>query len=125
MKLAAVRIFVSELAAARRFYRDLLGLGLAHEDARAGYCAFQGGAAQVIVEEVPPDAPEDERILVGRFLGLSFEVPDLQAEHARLLALGVHFTGAPERQAWGGQLATFVDPSGNQLQLVQYPRRGD
>lgn len=34
-------------------------------------------------------------------------------------AKGVAFSGAPEPQAWGGTLATFMDPAGNRLQLVQ------
>lgn len=56
---------------------------------------------------------------MGRFTGLSFHVADIAASHAALLAMGVVFSGAPERQPWGGQLATFSDPDGNGLQLVQ------
>ena len=33
-------------------------------------------------------------------------------------------TMPPERQIWGGILATFCDPSGNQLQIVQRPATG-
>jgi lactoylglutathione lyase len=33
----------------------------------------------------------------------------------------VHFTGLPEKQQWGGVLATMQDPAGNELQLVQHP----
>jgi predicted enzyme related to lactoylglutathione lyase len=56
---------------------------------------------------------------VGRFTGLSFSVPDIQSKYAELLSKGVTFSGAPEAQAWGGTLATFTDPAGNALQLVQ------
>lgn len=38
-----------------------------------------------------------------------------------LEARSVQSSGAPERQAWGGIVATFVDPSGNELQLVELP----
>ena len=38
-----------------------------------------------------------------------------------LKADGVSFVGPPEQQDWGGWLATMRDPSGNELQLVQYP----
>ena len=31
------------------------------------------------------------------------------------------FDGAPEKQHWGGWLATFKDSAGNSLQLVQMP----
>jgi uncharacterized glyoxalase superfamily protein PhnB len=58
---------------------------------------------------------------VGRFTGLSFAVEDIAATHARLVAADVPFAGPPQKQFWGGTLATLTDPAGNQLQLVQYP----
>ena len=82
---------------------------------------FDCGGVRLVVEAVPADAPADEQALVGRFTGLSLAVGDIDAEHRRLAALGVRFTGAPERQFWGGWLATFCDPAGNELQLVQDP----
>jgi predicted enzyme related to lactoylglutathione lyase len=120
LKLAAVRIFVRDLAAAQRFYRDVLGLASRGADASQGYCVFDSGGAQVVIESVAADAPADEKALVGRLTGLSFAVSDITAAYERLRSREVHFAGAPEAQAWGGILATFVDPSGNELQLVQY-----
>lgn len=67
------------------------------------------------------DAPSDDLDLVGRFTGLSFTVADMQSKYAEMLANGVTFAGQPERQVWGGILATFKDPAGNELQLVQQP----
>jgi uncharacterized glyoxalase superfamily protein PhnB len=58
---------------------------------------------------------------VGRFAGLSFPVEDIQYMHRQLSAVGVEFSGAPQQQYWGGWLATFKDPAGNSLQLVQQP----
>jgi uncharacterized glyoxalase superfamily protein PhnB len=72
-----------------------------------------------VVEVVADDAPEEDRVLVGRFTGLSFTVQDIGEKHRHLVALGVPFTGAPEKQFWGGILATLQDPSGNELQIVQ------
>ena len=68
-----------------------------------------------------PGAPEDEQRLVGRFTGLSFAVPSVEATYRELLAQGVRFIEAPETQPWGGVLATFQDPEGNAFQLAQYP----
>ena len=121
MKLCAVRVFVNDLAEARSFYAGVLGLGLTAGDEFSGYCVFKAGAMDLVMEPVPSDAPEEDLALVGRFTGLSFEVPDIQAAYAELLGKGVPFAGAPERQAWGGTLATFLDPAGNGLQLVQRP----
>jgi catechol 2,3-dioxygenase-like lactoylglutathione lyase family enzyme len=82
---------------------------------------FQAGPTELVVEAVAADDHEEELALVGRFTGLSFTVANVAERHAQLSALGVPFTGAPERQAWGGVLATFQDPSGNELQIVQPP----
>jgi len=53
---------------------------------------------------------------------LNLEVADIRATHARLVKAGVAFSRAPERETWGGLVATFVDPDGNTLQLLELPR---
>lgn len=121
LKLAALRVFVRDIDAARDFYAGALGLTLIADSAADGYCVFDLGGADLVVEVVPDDAPADEQALVGRFTGASFAVQDIVATHARLRAQGVDFSGAPECQPWGGVLATLNDPAGNGLQLVQYP----
>jgi catechol 2,3-dioxygenase-like lactoylglutathione lyase family enzyme len=120
MRLSALRLFVDDLDRAGEFYGGLLGLPLRHDGAPEGWLVFDGGGARVIVERVAPDAPAADRALVGRFLGVSFEVDDIEVAYRRLAAAGVRFPARPERQAWGGTLATCCDPDGNRLQLVQY-----
>ncbi|MDZ7654110.1 MAG: VOC family protein [Burkholderiaceae bacterium] len=121
MKLAALRLFVRDLVAARDFYAAQLGLPLQHDGSADGFCVFDLDGIDLVVEAVPADAPAEEQALVGRFTGLSFAVEDIAATHARLVAVGVPFGGPPQLQFWGGTLATLSDPAGNQLQLVQYP----
>ena len=121
MELNTARVFVNDLAAAKTFYADQLGLALTADGSAYGYCVFKSGGMELVVESVAADAPEEERVLVGRFTGLSFTVQDVEARYQELLARGVPFTGLPEKQAWGGTLATFQDPSGNELQMVQRP----
>ena len=119
MELNAARIFVTDLAEAKSFYETALALPLKIDGEEHGFLVFRSGGLDVIVESVSVDAPDDDRALVGRFTGLSFAVQDIQSKYTELLAKGVTFAGAPERQAWGGTLATFMDPAGNGLQLVQ------
>ena len=120
LRLRAVRLFVRDLEVARRFYAETLGLTLRQDGSAYGYCVFDAGAVDLVVETVAHDAPAEDQALLARFSGLSFAVDDIAAAHQRLQALGVHFTGLPEAQFWGGWLATFCDPAGNELQLVQY-----
>ncbi|MFN0183798.1 MAG: GNAT family N-acetyltransferase [Aquabacterium sp.] len=122
MHLRTARLFVTDLASAHRFYALALQLPLVAGGLDQGWCVFGGGGGiQLVIEPVAPDAPDDDQALVGRFTGLSFTVDDIEARFRELLERDVVFTGAPQRQAWGGILATLRDPSGNELQLVQMP----
>ena len=121
MELNTARVFVRDIAAAKQFYEQKLGLRLTDDGTAHEYCVFKSGSTALVVESVPDDAPEDAKALVGRFTGLSFTVQDTEAKHRELEALGVPFTDLPEKQFWGGILATLQDPSGNGLQIVQYP----
>lgn len=119
MNLNTARVFVRDIAHAKSFYAETLGLNPVAFSAEHGYCVFNTGGVQLVVESVPLDAPREEQELVGRFTGLSFAVSDVEQTYRSLVAAGVEFTGAPEKQAWGGILATLRDPAGNELQVVQ------
>ncbi len=121
MNLNTARVFVRDLPAARRFYADALGLALRAQDMARGYCLFDAGNVELLVEAVPADAPPEEQARVGRFTGLSFRVPSVHVAHQDLSRRGVVFTTAPERQFWGGTLASFRDPEGNAFQIVERP----
>lgn len=116
MQVYALRIFVQDLPAARSFYADLLDLPVLWDQEGSAFGLDAG--ISVIVEAVSDDEPEEDRALVGRFVGCSFQVDDIQGTYERLCAAGVRFHGAPTEQTWGGTLAHFDDPSGNVLTLV-------
>jgi len=121
MELNTARVFVRDIDAAKQFYSSKLGLPLKADGSQYGYCVFKAGNTELVVEAVADDSPEEDRVLVGRFTGLSFTVQNAFEKHKELMALGVPFTGVPEKQFWGGILATLQDPSANELQIVQQP----
>ena len=121
MELNTARVFVWDIESAKQFYSGKLGLAIKADGSQYGYCVFKAGSTELVVETVADEAPEEERVLVGRFTGLSFTVQDVEAKHRELAAYGVPFTGLPEKQQWGGILATMQDPAGNELQIVQHP----
>ncbi len=120
MRLAAAGIFVSDLGPAIDFYTRLLGPPTVVGPGST-YAVLSADIADIVVETVSADAPRDDLALVGRFTGISFAVDDINDTYERLQSSRLAFSGEPELQAWGGRLATVVDPSGNELQLVQYP----
>ncbi|MGL4574447.1 MAG: VOC family protein [Burkholderiaceae bacterium] len=122
MKLAAVRLFVNDIATARDFYLHKLGLTLVNDWAEHGTCVFDAQGITVVVELTDETTSKDEGGLVGRLTGVSFASQDIHADVARLEKLGVEINHPPEQQYWGGWLAWIRDPSGNILELAQMPQ---
>jgi lactoylglutathione lyase len=125
-KLLLVRIFVSDWARAVRFYTEILGLRLSFADEGLGWALATGDASLALERFVPePGASgHDLEDLVGRFVGVSLAVEDIDRTHAELVTRGVEFLEPPARMPWGGVLANFRDPDGNVLTLVGSPRAG-
>ena len=83
-------------------------------------CAAGVTLAAPVWAQTDPDDDEG-RALVGRIVGLSFRVEDIHRACRELEQRGVHFTGLPERQPWGGTLAHFCDSERNIFSLVEHP----
>ena len=113
MHVSYVNVFVEDLERAMDFYQSKLGLKLRQGDAAHGYAAFDAGPVSLGLAVAGGEHAE----LVGRHTGVGLAVDDLEAEHARLVALGVTFSTPPTRQPWGGFMALLKDPSGNTLYL--------
>ena len=99
-----------------RFYRERLGL--TPRTVKSDFVNFDWGGVRLSVgihDRVAGQSRDPLRIMVN------LAVDDIRAVHARLEREGVVFTRAPEQEEWGGQVATFLDPDGNLLQLMQLP----
>jgi predicted enzyme related to lactoylglutathione lyase len=97
------------------FYRDTLGLPVSLETPGFVVLGDQSGATIALGthSEVKGKAKEPARHIVG------LETDDIAGDAARLKAKGVEFL---EDVTDGGQVkfATFKDPEGNYLQLLQF-----
>lgn len=109
-----INITTDQLQQMTAFYRDVLQLPI---EPNIGESAFKVGPAFLTLDthsEVAGRTKEPARMLIN------FWVSDLMAEKARLDAAGVSFIRQPEREEWGGLIATFLDPDGNYLQLLEF-----
>lgn len=123
MNLSAVRVFVKDVAEAKVFYAERLGLRLTHADLEPGVCILDEGGAQLIVEAVPAGAPADEQVLVGRFTGLSFAVDDVEdatALYQEYVASGARVRHPPRNYPWALEIH-IQDPDGHILRFASEP----
>lgn len=99
------------------FYRDAIGLRLQFESPEFVTFEAEGGARLGLGKhsDVTGKSKDPNRIM------LNFMVDDCKAEAERLKAKGVEFTRDPSPEPDGMLMATFLDPDGNTLQLIQQP----
>ena len=96
------------------FYRNVLGLTPRSE--KEQFVNFEWGDFRLSI--AVHSGVEGRNRDPLRFM-LNFGVDDIHAAYERLTAAGVAFTRRPEQEPWGGWVATFADPDGNTLQLLQ------
>ena len=118
MKLYAVRIFVRKWEESCAFYRDILKLPERFRNDELGWAEYDLGGPCIGVEYVHENDEEGMQ-LVGRIVGASLQVDDIELLYRDLQSRGVEFIAPPETQAWGGVLAFFKDPDGNVLTLLE------
>ena len=110
-------------AAAKKFYRDTLGLSLLEDGPFA--LVFDANGTMLRVQKVGELHP-------ARHTNLGWEVVDIHAAIKQLTRKGVRFEryeGLPQDASgvWttpdGSQVAWFKDPDGNTLSLTEFRRK--
>ena len=115
--LVGITLWTDDLERLFSFYHDTLRLPLhsRHED----FIAFELGDIRFnIGRHDRVGGPSKDPFRIMAHLG----VDDIHEEHRRLKAKGVEFIRPPEQEHWGGWVATFKDPDGNILQMLQFPQ---
>ena len=116
---------VNDLAAARHFYGDALGIPIEDEPRMGFRLKFPSGHT-VFLYEKPDHVP-------AQFTVLNFVVEDIDATIAELSSKGItmlHYDGLPAPQdekgvlrgksaGYGPDIAWFTDPSGNVLSILE------
>ena len=117
--MAGVIVWTDDFTRMLRFYRDTLGLRPLH--VKPAFVNFKWGGFRLSVavhEGVSGRNADPLRLMIN------LAVSDIHAATERLREAGVEFSRPPERESWGGWVATFRDPDGNTLQLMQQPQPG-
>jgi len=112
---------VPDLAEARRFYADTLGLAVSEVDDQGGlFTLHLAGGRDVLVYGKPDHAPATYTIL-------NFPVPDVEATVDALIQRGLAFEqydGIDQddkgiNRGQGPLIAWFRDPAGNILSIIE------
>jgi lactoylglutathione lyase len=113
-----IRLGVRDVEAHRRFYLDALGLTQGRYDGAAGAPTFLAGDTVLIVEHAP-DAPHDAAFDGKGWRYVTFQVFDVDREHACVLAHGGREARAPVTLGTTARISMVRDPDGNWIELSQ------
>lgn len=126
MRIYMTGVFVDDQRKALDFYTNVLGFEL-KRDVPVGDASWltvtspgEPDGTELLLEPAghPAVAPYRAALRADNIPMASFEVKDLEAEHARLLDKGVVFTQEPF-DTGDAKVATFDDTCGNYIQLVE------
>ncbi len=120
MRLAGVDhvwFWVTDMDRAVAFYRDALGLELRmrHDNA---WAEFEAGGIRIGLHGAVGETP------IAHGGTAVFEVGDLDLAKASLEELGVTFDAHLGEVPGLARYASFEDPDGNSMQLIEYRREG-
>lgn len=116
--IAGVILWTQDVERLAAFYRDVLGM--TPHSVRPDFVAFSFGSVRLSIgrhDQVSGEAKDPYRVMVNLSVG------EIHQAYARLRSRNVLFLRPPEQERWGGWVATFKDPDGNILQLLQQPQQ--
>ena len=111
-----IRLGVRNLEAHRRFYME--ALGLLPGEAADGAMTFLAGDTVLIVESAA-DAPDDAAFDGKGWRYITFQVFEVDREHAYVLAHGGREARAPVTLGTTARISMVRDPDGNWIELSQ------
>ena len=114
--IAAITLFVEDLEAAKRFYREVFGLPVAFEDDNSTVFMFGETMVNLLKANEAPGLVEPATVAT-REAGVRFQftlgVGDVDAMCEDLKERGVDLLNGPIDRPWGIRTASFRDPGGH------------
>jgi catechol 2,3-dioxygenase-like lactoylglutathione lyase family enzyme len=120
--IAAVTLFVEDLDAAQRFYRDVFRLPVVYEDDNSAVFRFGETLVNLLVASEAPGlvapasvaSPDD-----GVRFQFTLAVEDVDRMCAELGERGVELLNGPVDRPWGIRTASFRDPAGHIWEIAR------
>lgn len=117
-RIGYVILYVADLDASVRFYRDVLGLP--HRFTDAGYAEFgTEGTRFALYERRRAEWLTGMTVTPGPAAEIVLVVDDVDAQARRLAALGTPVLSGPADRPWGHRTVHVGDPDGFIVELAQ------
>lgn len=121
MKFTGVCLVTANVPALVQFYTEILVCQAEGDDVHAEF-VLDGLSLAIFARQGMEEMAPGSMNGAGRGeVTLAFEVNNVDAEYARLTALGVPVVKPPATYPWGARSAWFRDPDGN---IVDFYSRG-
>ena len=113
--IAAITLFVEDLAAARQFYGQVFGLPVVYEDPVSAVFKFGNTLVNLLNVTEAPELVQPAQVAsreAGARFVFTINVDDVDAMCAQLTGRGVKLLNGPMDRPWGVRTASFADPGG-------------
>ncbi|WP_234433122.1 VOC family protein [Streptomyces sp. NRRL S-1824] len=120
--ISAITLFVDDLDATKRFYREVFGLPVAFENDNSAVFEFGNTIINLLKTTAAPELIEPARVAqvdAGSRLQLTLPVGDVDAMCKELAARGVTLLNGPMDRPWGIRTASFRDPGGHIWEIAK------
>ncbi len=120
--IGTITLFVEDVEAAKRFYREVFGLPVAFEDDDSAVFDFGNTIINLLATTAARELIEPAAVATreaGSRLQLTIRVDDVDAVCAELAARGVALLNGPMDRPWGVRTASFRDPGGHIWEIAQ------
>ena len=114
--IAAITLFVEDLEATKRFYREVFELPVTFEDDSSAVFRFGETLVNLLKASEALELVEPATVAArdaGVRFQLTLDVDDVDAMCTALKERGVDLLNGPMDRAWGIRTASFQDPGGH------------
>lgn len=127
MKLDGVGLFVNDMAAMVRFYRDVLGFEIKEGENAVNVYLIKNGTLFMLYERKNFEKMTNKKYKYLKGLNGHFEIAlyvdtfeEVDAEYAKAVDKGAQSVLEPTTEPWGQRTCYIADPEGNLIEIGSF-----
>ena len=127
MKLDGVGLFVNDMAAMVRFYRDVLGFEIKEDENTVNVYLIKNGTLFMLYERKNFEKMTNRKYEYLKGLNGHFEIAlyvdtfeEVDSEYAKAVEKGAQSVLEPTTEPWGQRTCYIADPEGNLIEIGSF-----